>query len=93
MKRFFIAGVLQISRVTLLLGMAALAAPANGQIVISEIMFNPQGTDLDTSVTPNISRDGSSSLTPAPPPSTLADGDSAIPRITIGPRRFRREPR
>lgn len=26
-------------------------------ILISEIMYNPQGTDLDTSVTPNISRE------------------------------------
>ncbi len=30
---------------------------AHAQVIISEIMYNPQGTDLDTTVTPNISRE------------------------------------
>src|SRR4051812_46586033 len=30
---------------------------ARGEVIISEIMYNPQGTDLDTSVTPNILRE------------------------------------
>jgi hypothetical protein len=30
---------------------------ACAEVIISEIMFNPAGTDLDTSVTPNISRE------------------------------------
>ncbi len=28
-----------------------------GDVIISELMYNPQGTDLDTTVTPNISRE------------------------------------
>ncbi len=39
-------------------GMVALdASVGRGAIIISEIMYNPQGTDLDTSVTPPISRE------------------------------------
>ncbi|HEX4415571.1 MAG TPA: lamin tail domain-containing protein [Lacipirellulaceae bacterium] len=30
---------------------------ARADVIISEIMYNPQGTDLDTTVTPNISRE------------------------------------
>lgn len=30
---------------------------ARAEVIISEIMYNPQGTDLDTTVTPNISRE------------------------------------
>src|SRR5258705_2479728 len=41
-----------------LLGVSALTLPAaRGEVIISEIMYNPQGTDLDTSVTPNIMRE------------------------------------
>ena len=36
---------------------ALLRAPVRAEVVISELMYNPQGTDLDTSVTPNISRE------------------------------------
>ncbi len=36
-----------------------LVAPVivHAEVIISEIMYNPQGTDLDTTVTPNISRE------------------------------------
>src|SRR3954462_2829611 len=41
-----------------LLGVSALVVPATrGEVIISEIMYNPQGTDLDTTVTPNIYRE------------------------------------
>ena len=31
-----------------------LAHFSRAEVIISEIMYNPQGTDLDTSVTPNV---------------------------------------
>jgi len=34
-----------------------LVSSARAEVIISEIMYNPQGTDLDTTVTPNISRE------------------------------------
>jgi hypothetical protein len=37
--------------------LCVLVAPADAEVIISEIMYNPQGTDLDTTVTPNISRE------------------------------------
>src|SRR5436190_11035219 len=40
------------------IGVALLASePVYAEVIISEIMYNPQGTDLDTTVTPNISRE------------------------------------
>ncbi len=33
------------------------AGPLQAEVIISEIMYNPQGTDLDTTVTPNIYRE------------------------------------
>ena len=42
-----------------MLALVAVAGPTalRGDVIISEIMYNPQGTDLDTTVTPNISRE------------------------------------
>src|SRR6476659_3669752 len=45
-------------RLSALIVLAALmCAPVRAEVMISELMYNPQGTDLDTSVTPNISRE------------------------------------
>src|SRR3954462_12483126 len=41
----------------LLLAIALALPAARAEVIISEIMYNPQGTDLDTSVTPNIVRE------------------------------------
>src|SRR4051812_3387155 len=41
----------------LLLLLAAILPAARAEVIISEIMYNPQGTDLDTTVTPNILRE------------------------------------
>ncbi len=42
---------------SLLVAVAVMHSAARAQVIISELMYNPQGTDLDTSVTPNISRE------------------------------------
>src|SRR5436189_5815336 len=42
---------------SLLLAVAAMRPAARAEVIISEIMYNPQGTDLDTTVTPNIMRE------------------------------------
>src|SRR4051812_1360838 len=36
---------------------SAASSRLRSEVIISEIMYNPQGTDLDTTVTPNISRE------------------------------------
>ena len=47
-----------LSIVCLLVACADVGVPAlRGEIIISEIMYNPQGTDLDTTVVPNLSRE------------------------------------
>jgi hypothetical protein len=44
--------------ILLLVGVVAFGVPAvRAEVIISEIMYNPQGTDLDTTVTPNIYRE------------------------------------
>ncbi len=49
----------RLSRIVLLLiSLTGIAQPAaRAEVIISEIMYNPQGTDLDTTVTPNIYRE------------------------------------
>ncbi len=44
---------------SIVIGFVALSlhSPACGEIIITELMYNPQGTDLDTTVTPNIYRE------------------------------------
>jgi hypothetical protein len=37
--------------------LGGIADRARSEVIISEILYNPQGTDLDTTVTPNISRE------------------------------------
>src|SRR3954470_19113242 len=48
----------RLSYVALMLVLVGAATTElRGEVIISEIMYNPQGTDLDTTVTPNISRE------------------------------------
>lgn len=53
------ASIPAIIKYALLLVFLAMMFPAvsHAEIIISEIMYNPQGTDLDTTVTPNIYRE------------------------------------
>src|SRR3954467_9242907 len=48
----------RLSYVALMLVLVGAATTElRGEVIISEIMYNPQGTDLDTTVTPNILRE------------------------------------
>jgi len=63
MIKFVLVRLLAMPRVFLfsaaLLAVLQYIAPLHlqAEIIISEIMYNPQGTDLDTTVTPNLSRE------------------------------------